>query len=87
MIKPTLTIALTALLLTGFAAVTGTATNPIPVLDTQGDVYKTEGPNDPLIYIPPVGDLSVIILYADFPDRPNDGDTRERARNVLGGDE
>ena len=27
----------------------------IPVLDTKGDVYKTEGANDPLIY-----DLSLI---------------------------
>ena len=27
----------------------------IPVLDTKGDVYKTEGANDPLIYDSTIG--------------------------------
>jgi len=77
---------LTALLLLATALLgCGTATHPIPTLDTQGDVYKTEGPNDPLIYDDPVGDKSAIIVYADFPDRQANQSTQQRAAKVLGG--
>ncbi|MFN3169010.1 MAG: hypothetical protein ACE37H_18335 [Phycisphaeraceae bacterium] len=60
-------------------------TQPIPTLDPQGDVYKTEGPNDPLIYDDALGTKKVIIVYADFPDRKANHSTQERAAKVLGG--
>jgi M6 family metalloprotease-like protein len=56
----------------------------IPELDYQGDVYKTEGANDPLIYGSTVGRKKVIMLYVDFPDAGMDTDTEERGRKVLG---
>jgi M6 family metalloprotease-like protein len=59
-------------------------TAAIPELDPKGDVYKTEGPNDPLIYDSTVGRKKVIMLYVDFPDAEMEIDTRERARQVLG---
>lgn len=62
-----------------------TQTRPIPELDTRGHVYKTEGPNDPLIYDDPVGEKKVIIVYCDYPDRPHNHSTKERAEKVLGG--
>jgi M6 family metalloprotease-like protein len=59
--------------------------DPIPLLNTKGDVYKTEGENDPLIYDPAVGTRKMIMLYLDFPDREMSIDTTERGRKVLGG--
>ncbi|MCH2059335.1 MAG: hypothetical protein MK183_01795 [Verrucomicrobiales bacterium] len=56
----------------------------IPVLDTRGDVYKTEGPNDPLIYDSTIGEKKAIMLYADFPDAVMKINTKERAKGVLG---
>ena len=56
----------------------------IPELDTKGDVYKTEGPNDPLIYDSTIGRMKVIMLYVDFSDAEMEIDTRERAKKVLG---
>ena len=56
----------------------------IPALDTQGDVYKTEGANDPLIYGSTVGQKTVIMLYADFSDALMKIDTEERGKVVLG---
>ena len=56
----------------------------IPELDPRGDVYKTEGPNDPLIYGSTVGRKKVIMLYVDFSDAEMEIDTRERAKQVLG---
>ena len=56
----------------------------IPELDPQGDVYKTEGPNDPLIYDSTVGKKKVIMLYVDFPDAEMENATEERAKKVLG---
>ena len=56
----------------------------IPVLDTRGDVYKTEGPNDPLIYDSTIGEKKAIMLYADFPDAVMKINTRDRAKGVLG---
>jgi len=61
-----------------------TATIQIPVLDTKGDVYKTEGANDPLIYDSTIGHKKVIMLYADFSDAVMKIDTKERAKGVLG---
>lgn len=59
-------------------------TTPIPPLDPQGDIYKTEGPNDPLIYDSTVGDKTAIMLYVDFPDAPMESPTAERKSKVLG---
>ena len=75
-----------ALTIAGFAALLPcqAETVAIPELDTKGDVYKTEGPNDPLIYDSAVGEKKVIMLYVDFPDAEMEIDTRERAKKVLG---
>lgn len=62
------------------------ATVAIPVLDSKGDVYKSEGVTDPLIYENAVGRKKVIMMYLDFADAVMDIDTRERAGKVLGGD-
>jgi M6 family metalloprotease-like protein len=62
------------------------AADPIPPLNAKGDVYKTEGENDPLIYDSAVGHKKVIMLYLDFPDQEMTVDTKERGRQVLGGD-
>ena len=62
------------------------ATRPIPVLDSKGDVYKSEGVTDPLIYEDAVGRKKVIMLYLDFSDAEMDIDTKEHAVKVLGGD-
>jgi M6 family metalloprotease-like protein len=56
----------------------------IPVLDTKGDVYKTEGANDPLIYDSTVGHKTAIMLYCDFSDAEMKIDTKERGKGVLG---
>ena len=67
------------------ATVSGRAeTHPVPALDPKGDVYKTEGPNDPLIYASATGRKKVIMLYCDFPDAEMEKDTGERAKSVLG---
>lgn len=58
----------------------------IPQLDSKGDVYKSEGVNDPLIYDDAVGRKKVIMLYLDFADAEMSIDTREHAEKVLGGD-
>ena len=57
---------------------------PIPALDTKGDVYKTEGANDSLIYDSTIGNKKCIMLYADFSDAVMKVDTKERANGVLG---
>ncbi len=61
-----------------------TETRAIPELDPRGDVYKTEGPNDPLIYGSTTGRQKVIMLYVDFPDATMEIDTKVRAKKVLG---
>jgi len=63
-----------------------TTADPIPPLNAKGDVYKTEGENDPLIYESAVGIKKLIMLYLDFPDREMGIATKERGRQVLGGD-
>lgn len=66
------------------SAILGAAALEIPALDPKGDVYKTEGPNDPLIYDSSVGLKKTIMLYVDFPDAPMDIATVERGKTVLG---
>ena len=60
------------------------ATFPIPELNTKGDVYKTEGENDHLIYTSTVGKKKVIMVYVDFPDAEAKDSTKERMNKVLG---
>lgn len=67
------------------AAETQAATRPIPALDSKGDVYKTAGETDPLIYKDAIGKKKLIMLYLDFADAPMEIDSKERARQVLGG--
>lgn len=59
------------------------STRPIPTLDTKGDVYKTEGPNDPLIYDSTIGNKTAVLLYVDYPNIPQDSETRERGKKLL----
>jgi M6 family metalloprotease-like protein len=61
-------------------------TTPIPPLDPKGDVYKTEGPNDPLIYDDAIGLKKVIMLYLDYADAEMEVETTARGGQVLGGD-
>ena len=63
------------------------AADPIPSLNAKGDVYKSEGETDPLIYEKAVGHKKVIMLYLDFSDSEMKIDTKERSRKVLGGDQ
>lgn len=92
--KPTRPPALAAALLALALAIPAAAadekaeagTRPVPVLDSKGDVYKTEGVTDPLIYENAVGRKKVIMLYLDFADAVMDIDTKEHAEKVLGGD-
>jgi M6 family metalloprotease-like protein len=81
---------LPAIVALGLATMAGYATEtfstaPIPPLDSKGDVYKSEGVTDPLIYGSAVGRKKVIMVYLDFADAVMDIDTRERATKVLGG--
>lgn len=62
------------------------ATRAIPELDSKGDVYKSEGVTDPLIYENAIGRKKVIMLYLDFADAEMDIDSKEHAEKVLGGD-
>lgn len=85
MLKLIPTLALCIALLVGCGSLSKNATNPIPPLDPQGDVYKTEGPNDPLIYDATIGEKTALLLYVDFPDRPQTTDTKERGEKLLAG--
>ncbi|MFK7789398.1 MAG: hypothetical protein AB8C95_07925 [Phycisphaeraceae bacterium] len=88
MLKIITTTVLAASLLTGCSTTPSThalRTSPIPTLDPQGDVYKTMGPNDPLIYTDVIGTKKAMIIYVDFPDRKAKETTQERADKVLGG--
>jgi M6 family metalloprotease-like protein len=58
--------------------------DPIPQLNTKGDVYKTEGANDPLIYGSTVGDKKMIMLYTDFQDVQSETDTKKVGETILG---
>lgn len=87
---PVLATALLSLALTCSTAVAEekaeAATPSIPVLDSKGDVYKSEGITDPLIYEDAVGRKKVIMLYLDFADAEMEIDTKKHAEKVLGGD-
>lgn len=85
MLKSITTLVLSAALLAGCNSTPQVTTNPIPTLDPQGDVYKTQGPNDPLIYDDALGTKKAIIVFVDFPDRKASETTDERAAKVLGG--
>ena len=85
MLKPIYSFVMATALLTGCSSVQTPATNPIPPLDPKGDVYKTEGPNDPLIYDDALGTKKALIVFVDFPDRPHNETTEQRAAKVLGG--
>ena len=50
------------LLLSSCGSQYSTVTVAIPPLDTKGDVYKTEGENDPLIYGDAVGKKKMIFV-------------------------
>lgn len=79
-------IVLCAALLTGCAGPQAPITTPIPPLDPKGDIYKTQGPNDPLIYDDALGTKKALIVFVDFPDRrAKDETTEQRADKVLGG--
>ncbi len=58
--------------------------DPIPSLNAKGDVYKSEGETDPLIYDSAVDHKKVIMVYLDFSDMKMSVDTQERGRKVLG---
>lgn len=60
------------------------SSDPIPQLNTKGDVYKTQGANDPLIYDSTVGKKKMIMLYTDFQDVQSKEDTKETGETVLG---
>ncbi|MDX1680970.1 MAG: hypothetical protein R3242_09595 [Akkermansiaceae bacterium] len=51
----------------------------IPVLDTKGEVYKTEGPNDFEIYGTTIGEKKLVMVYTHFPDT---GVPRETSREI-----
>jgi M6 family metalloprotease-like protein len=59
-------------------------TFPIPELDSKGDIYKTEGKNDELIYSSTVGKKKTIMLYVDFPDAEMKESSQQRMKKVLG---
>jgi len=84
MLKSIASLLLAAVFLIGCNA--APQTHPVPVLDTKGDVYKTLGPNDTLIYSDAVGTKKTLIIFVDFPDRrAKDETTQQRADKVLGG--
>lgn len=57
---------------------------PIPKLDPKGNVYKTEGENDWLIYDDAIGTKKMIMVYCDFENMPMDVDTKEHGKRCLG---
>lgn len=59
-------------------------TIPIPELDSKGDIYKTEGVNDELIYSSTVGNKKTIMLYVDFPDAEMKESSEVKMKKVLG---
>lgn len=88
MLKSLTTLVIATALLTACSTPpnsTPATTAPIPELDPQGDVYKTMGPNDSLIYTDALGTKRTLIIYVDFPDRKASESTEQRAEQVLGG--
>lgn len=58
----------------------------IPTLDTKGDVYKTEGPNDFEIYGTTVGDKKLIMVYTHFKDTGVPKETTQETEQRMYGD-
>jgi M6 family metalloprotease-like protein len=86
MLYRALPLCLIICLLAACSSTNTVTTNPIPTLDTRGDVYKTMGPNDPLIYGDALGTKKLVVLFVDFPDRKaKDETTEQRAAKTLGG--
>ncbi len=80
----TMVLLAAGLLVSSGAAEDKAAVDPVPQLDAKGDVYKSEGGTDPLIYGSAVGHKKVIMLYLDFPDMEMSIDSKDRGRDVLG---
>ncbi|MFT5127713.1 MAG: M6 family metalloprotease-like protein [Rhodothermales bacterium] len=62
----------------------GSPSDPIPSLNTKGDVYKTEGANDTLIYDDALDHKRMVMLYLDFAESAASQSTEERAAKVVG---
>jgi M6 family metalloprotease-like protein len=85
MLKHFILIMFLTAVISGCDTVTPT-THAIPTLQMKGEVYKTQGPNDPLIYDSTTGTKSVIVVFCDFPDRrATDETTEQRSATTLGG--
>lgn len=73
------------LLLSSCGRLDSADTVPIPPLDPKGDVYKTEGENDPLIYGSAVGKKKMIFLYLEFQGQDITESTKVTAEKMLAG--
>lgn len=58
----------------------------IPALDTKGDVYKTEGPNDDAIYGTTTGEKTLLMVYTHFSDLGEPEETTEAVSQIMLGD-
>ncbi len=71
------------LLFTSCVTPTGSK-SPIPPLNSKGDVYKTEGETDFLIYGTAIGKKKMLMVYLGFSDTKPAHETEERGRNMFG---
>lgn len=58
----------------------------VPALDTKGDVYKTEGPNDFEIYGTTTGNKKLIMVYTYFRDLGTPKETTQEIEKKMYGD-
>jgi len=58
----------------------------IPTLNTKGDVYKTEGPNDFSIYGTTVGEKKLVMVYTHFPDAGIPKESTQEIAKLMYGD-
>ena len=58
----------------------------VPALDTKGDVYKTEGPNDFEIYATTTGNKKLIMVYTHFRDLGAPKETTQEIEKKMYGD-
>ncbi len=58
----------------------------IPALNTKGDVYKTQGPNDFEIYGTTTGNKKLIMVYTHFPDTGVPKETTQEIEEKMYGD-
>jgi M6 family metalloprotease-like protein len=56
---------------------------PVPVLDPQGDIYKTLGPTDLSMYHSPIGKLRTALVFVDFPGFPAKDDAGKLAKELT----